>query len=400
MSVPTSVPNESIQLSSGSANSLRFGLLGIGVLGLLASGYGWTVDSKQFYFSWLAAFAFTATIGLGCFFFTILQHLVAARWSVVVRRVSESISGNLFLLALLFIPVLVGAHDLYEWTHAEAVATDHLLHHKEPYLNMPFFSARAAFYFLVWGGLGLFFYRTSRAQDSDGDVDKTLRMRTVAAPSILLFGVTITFSGIDWYMSLEPHWFSTIFGVYIFAGAFVSALALLIVTLRLLQAIGYLNGVVTKEHYHDLGKLLLGFTVFWTYISFSQYFLIWYSNIPEETYWFLNRWVAGWKDVSIFIVFGHFVVPFLLLLSRHTKRRPTILASIAVWIIIMHYVDLYWVIMPVLHKADTSFHWLDITALMSVFGLFLGALAWRLGGAPLIPVRDPFLKDSLEFENV
>lgn len=396
-----SVTTENIQLSSSSAGKLKGVLLGVGALGLAASAAGaFGADREQFYFSYLAAFAFVATIGLGLFFFTILQHLVAARWSVVVRRISETAAGGLWVLALLFLPIAVGAHDIYHhWTEPHE-HIKHLIEEKEPWLNLPWFYIRAAIYLVAWGLMGRYFYKTSLAQDQSGDSSLTLRMRKYAAPCVPVFALTLTFGFIDWLMTLSPEWYSTMFGVYIFAGAFVSSVATLIVSVRVLQSMGYLNGVVTIEHFHDLGKLLFAFTVFWTYISFCQYFLIWYANLPEETGFYIVRWVEGWRPVSLFIVVGHFVLPFLALISRHPKRTPAVLGLIAMWMIIMHYVDLYWVVMPTLHEEGLHFHWLDLATVLGVGGIFFGLAAARLAKAPLVPVKDPFLHDSLEFSNV
>ena len=260
-------------------------IVGVVALGL-AAAMAW--GTKQFFFSYLVAFCYFLSLAIGGLFFVIVQFATRAGWSVVVRRVAEHLMSTLPLFVPLFIPIAIGLHELYHWTHAEAVSTDPLLTAKSPYLNERGFYFRAAAYFAVWVTLARLFHARSIKQDSSGDVGLTKKMQVLSGPAIALFAFTVTFAAFDWIMSLDPHWYSTMFGPYFFAGAVVSEFALLAVLHILLQRAGGF-GQVNAEHYHDLGKLLFGFTVFWAYIAFSQFMLIWYSNIPEETLWYAHR---------------------------------------------------------------------------------------------------------------
>lgn len=371
------------------------GLLVLGVAFALGLG-----QPKQLYYSYLASFFYFLTIALGGLFFVLVQFATRAGWSVTVRRIAEHVAGTLPLFALLFVPILLGFHELYEWSHEQVVAGDHVLQHKQPYLNSGGFVLRSLIYVVAWALLGWFYRRSSMRQDETGDPAITRRLQSLSAPALIVFGITLTFAGFDWIMSLDPHWYSTVFGVYLFAGSVLAILTTLILLLLQLQASGVMVRLVTWEHYHDLGKFLFGFTVFWAYIAFSQFMLIWYSNIPEETAWFKHRWSHGWEVVSVLLAVGHFCLPFLFLLSREVKRRRVTLTIACVWLLVMHYVDIYWLMMPSLHPEHFQIHWLDFAMLVGIGGLFIAALGWMLRGQALVPVRDPRLAESLAFENV
>ncbi len=371
----------------------------IGLISLIASfmmGYG----SKQFSFSYLTGFVYWLTLVLGGLFFVLLHYLARSGWSVVVRRLAEHVSGTLPLFVVLFIPVVLGMHDLYHWTHADAVAHDPLLQHKAPYLNETFFFIRAAFYFAVWILVSMYFRRQSTRQDESGDPGITKVLQTRSAPGMVFFAITLFFASFDWLMSLEPHWFSTIFGVYIFAGCVVSIFAFLILLVLQLKGSGALTHIVSWEHFHDMGKLLFGFVVFWAYIGFSQFMLIWYANIPEETFWFEMRWEEpNWRMASIFLAVGHFVVPFFFLITQWVKRQRLTLTLAALWMLFMHYVDIYWLVMPTLHHEAFHISLLDFTCWLGIGGLFLAVLGTLMQRGALIPVKDPRLQESLAFEN-
>ncbi len=402
-----------------------------GVIGIAASivlGF-MDGDSSRFFKSYLHNFVFIVSLALGGFFFTFLQHLTRAGWSVAVRRPAEAVSANLMWIWVLFIPIaalffLNGRQStLFPWADLQSMSPSeaHLVEKKAAFLNVNFFMARAAIYFGVWAILSWFFYRNSVLQDRTGDPRLTSRMQTIAAPSAILFALTATFASIDWMMSLSPAWFSTMFGVYFFAGLCTGFFALNILIFVYLQSRGRLTQVVNKEHFQDLGKLLFAFgIVFWAYIAYSQYMLIWYANLPPETAWFMPRYVHGWAGVSWFLLVGHFVVPFLFMISKHIKRTKLMLAAGAVWMLMLHWVDLYWLIMPtvpheVLSKvetlsqlsaqttnADVNYGWkvYDFTWLVGLTGIFLAMTVYRLRDKELIPVRDPRLKESLAFENM
>jgi hypothetical protein len=349
--------------------------------------------------SYLVAFAFFLSVSLGALFFVLLQHLVRAGWSVVVRRVAESLAMNLPLLALFAVPILWSVHHLYAWADPRAVAGDALLQAKQPYLNVAFFVVRWAVYFAVWTLLARYFWIRSTTQDRTGDVRLTLQMERTSAIGMVLFALTTNYAAVDLLMSLDPHWYSTIFGVYFFSGGVVGFFALLSILAVLLQRAGRLAGAVTDEHYHDLGKLVFAFTIFWAYIAFSQYMLIWYANIPEETEWYLRRQTGQWTGVSLLLLGGHFVLPFVYLLPRSVKRRPKLFGPMAAWVLLMHYVDIYWIVMPQLSPGRVPLHLLDLTCPLGLGGILLAAAAHRLRRRALVPLRDPRLAESLAFEN-
>jgi hypothetical protein len=321
----------------------------------------------------------------------------------VVRRLAEGIAANAALMAVLGLLlvglVTAGGVPLFAWMDPQYVAHEPVVAKKAPYLNPGFFAARALVCFAVWTFLGVWFLRQSLRQDESGDPALTTRMQKVAAPGMILFAITLTVGAVDFLMSLEPAWFSTIFGVYYFSGSALASFAALILFGWLLQRSGRLASVLTVEHYHDLGKLMFAFTVFWTYIAFSQYMLYWYANIPEETLWFEERQTGGWAPFSVFLLAGRFLAPFLALISRVPKRRKPLLALTAVWVLFMHWMDMYYLAMPHASPGRVPWNLLDVTAFLGVGGLFVATLARQLGDRSLIPRRDPRLVESLAFEN-
>jgi hypothetical protein len=274
------------------------------------------------------------------------------------------------------------------------------LQQKAAYLNPGFFYVRTLVYLIGWAILAWWFRKQSINQDHGDALRITRKLQTASAPAIVWFAVTATFFAFDWIMSLDPHWYSTIFGVYFFAGCMLAILAVLILQVLLLQRHGLLESIVSEEHFHDLGKLLFGFVVFWAYIAFSQFMLIWYANIPEETIWYAHRMQHGWEHVSYLLAAGHFVLPFFLLISRTAKRSRPLLVGSTLWLLVMHYVDLYWLVMPSFQTAGLHPHWLDILCLVGIGGIFLAGLLRLTAKAPLIPIKDPRLAESLSFENL
>jgi hypothetical protein len=349
--------------------------------------------------TYLVSFAFFLSISLGGLFFVLLEHCTRAGWSVVARRVAETVAANVWLMAVLSIPVVLGIHHLYHWSDAAAVAHDPLLAGKAGFLNPTFFMIRLAAYFLIWGLMATILYRTSVAQDASGDPALTLRMERLSAPGMVVFALSLNFAAFDLLMSLDPHWFSTIFGVYYFAASVVAFFAVMPKILWALQWRGILKNAITVEHYHDLGKLLFAFVVFWAYIAFSQYMLIWYGNIPEETEWFLKRQTGEWTTVSILLIFGHFVVPFLLLVSRFIKRRPLLLAITGGFVAAMCWVDIYWLVIPEFSPGIARFGLLDILCFLGMNGVWSAAVVWRLSRHSAIAEKDPRLEESLVFES-
>jgi len=353
----------------------------------------------DFFRAYLTNFVFFLSLALGALVFVLLAHLMRAGWSVALRRIAEVVAWTLVPLAPLALVVLVGMHDLYEWTHAEAVAQDALLQHKQAWLNPTFFVVRLVVYLATWAGMAALLLRRSVTQDATGEPTLTSRSEGFAGPATIVFAFTVTFASFDLVMSLDPHWYSTIFGVYFFAGAFLGFTALLVVLLAALGRQSEFGRLVGTEHRHDLGKLLFAFVVFWAYIGFSQYMLIWYSNLPEETVWYAARQTGPWAAVSGLLLYGHFLAPFLVLMSRHPKRRRKVLLGAAAWLLAMHWLDLFWLVMPSARSAGPLVRLVDLACFVGLGGLFLAALAWRLRRVNLIPVRDPRLAESLRFEN-
>jgi hypothetical protein len=375
-------------------------LLGAAALGWAACVAAFATDHARFSSSYLVAFAFFITIVLGAMFFVMLQHLTGSAWSVTVRRTMENMMVTIPAGALLFIPVALGLHDLYHWTHAEAVAADPILQGKVRYLNEGFFLVRAMAYFAIWSIWALILYRNSVQQDRTGSIERTESMVKWSAPGMIMMFITVTLASFDWIMSLDPHWFSTIFGVYVFAGGVLAFTAAVIVISMAMQRAGVMRHAITMEHYHDLGKWLFAFTVFWAYIAFCQYLLIWYANIPEETIWYKHRFEGTWLQASGVLLFGHFLIPFLLMLSRGSKRNLRLVGATAVFVLAMHYVDMYWLIMPVFQHHGVQPSWMDLGALLGV-GATLGLVFWtRMKSTAIAPVGDPRLAQCLEFENV
>jgi len=373
------------------------GVAGIAVTAVLASRgpEAW----QRGLLSWLVSWTFFLSLTLGSLFFVLLQHVTKAGWSVVVRRLAEAFSTNFLLLAVLSAPILLNLGSLYEWARPDAVAHDHLLQLKSPYLNRTFFLIRMLVYFAVWAGLSRWLLASSVKQDKTGDPALTTRMMKVSAPALMVFAVTTTFAGFDLLMSLEPRWFSTIFGVYFFSGSVLGAFSLLPLTSWLLQRSGRLMGLVSIEHYHDMGKLMFAFVVFWSYIAFSQYMLIWYGNIPEETTWFLERQTGQWTAFSWFLLVGHFLVPFLALISRMPKRRPAVLVAGAIWLLLVHWCDLYWLAVPHASPGRVPLGLVDLAGFAAIGGFWVAAFGLRMRNRTLIPERDPRLAESLAFEN-
>ena len=386
--------------------------LAFGVALLALSVVGGTVDAKQFYFSYLVGWAFCLTISLGALFFVMVHHIVRAHWMVVVRRVAETMAMSIPVLGLLFIPIAFGMHDLFHWTHADLYVVggphyDPILAGKQVFLNTPFFFARVVLYFVAWSLLATRLYRLSLRQDIDPDHDIPAKQRWWSALGIPVYAITLSFAAFDLVMSVDPHWFSTIFGVYIFAGAYWVSFAFIVLVTILLQRGGALGEAVGDGHYLDLGKWMFAFTIFWAYIAFSQYMLIWYGNLKEETIWFSHRMEHGWEYHSAALLIAHFILPFFILLSQTAKKSTALLSIMAVWIFVMQWFDLHWLIQPVrvtemiaAGEQASTFHWLDLTTWLGLFGIFAGLFFYRLARHPLVPINDPRLARSIAHGHV
>ncbi len=373
--------------------------LGIAALGAVLCGVSYTQGHQAFFASYLTAFCYFLALALGSFFFVFVQHLARSAWSVTIRRISESTAANLPWMFFLFIPVLLGSKELLMWLDPAVRANDHLVHIKEAYLNPTFLYVRVGIYFALWGVFTYFFLNNSKKQDESKDPALTLKMGKVAAGAAIVFALSQTFFAFDWIMSLDPHWFSTMFGVYFFAGSVVLQYSFLILMTALLRAKTGRKDVFRKDHFHDAGKLLFGHNVFWTYIGFSQFFLIWYANLPEETAFYHHRAVDSWKVISLMLPWCHFAIPFLGLMSWHVKRNIPAISAVCVWFLVICYIDIYWLIQPNFHPQGPTFGIGDVGSLLVVGGMFMFMLFRRLNSANLIPMGDPRLKDCLTYDN-
>jgi len=391
--------NITVDSEASRLSQISLGVGAVALAGAVLLGLG---DLAKLQRAYLVAFMYVLSVALGVLWFVAIQHLTNAKWSVVVRRVAEILANNMILIGVLSLgvvgPMLAGSTDLYAWLDHERVHADHILHHKAAYLNVPFFTVRWLVYFGFWIWLGRRFFKMSVQQDKDGGDHISKALQRTSAPAMIVFALTLTFCAFDLIMSLDATWFSTMFGVYYFAGCVLAGYSSLALALMWVQKTGRLATSVTQEHYHDIGKMMFAFTVFWAYIGFSQFMLIWYADIPEETHWYHWRFEGGWKVVSAMLLGLHFVVPFFGLMSRHVKRNKRSLAFWAIWILAVHYVDLFWLIYPT-GQGTVPFGLVDVLCMVGVLGLFVGVSARRARGVNLIPTGDPRLADSLAFEN-
>jgi hypothetical protein len=359
------------------------------------SAVGLAVDPQRFFRAYLVAWVLWLGVALGSLAIEMLHHLSRGAWGVVIRRILEAASRTLPLLAVLFVPLLFGLDDLYPWARAEAVAADEHLRHKTPYLNVPFFLARLAASFAIWIAFAALLSRLSRRQDDTGEPALARRMQVLSAPGLALYCLTMTFTAIDLLMSLDPHWFSAIYGVYVVGGQAVSAMAFTIVAALWLIRREPMSGLFQARHVHDHGKLLFAFTMLWAYFALSQFLIIWSADLPEEIGFYRDRLSGGWTAVSLLLVVLHFAVPFALLLSRDLKRDARKLAAVAALLLAMRWVDLWWLVSPAFDR-QLSIHWLDIAAPVAVGGIWLWRFAAELGSRSLLPVNDPGLPAALE----
>ncbi len=468
----------------GALNRVGIGLAVVGSAAAAAHGVLAGDGIRRFMLAYLVAFAFVLSLSLGALFFVLIQHLFRSGWSVLLRRLPEAMAANLWLVALMFLPigasVLMGQGDIYPWArpvsakvehhepavpmklsdeksvtaphdtksdqthatadhkpghhdqaatgstisaspmgddqgeHAHAAVVPGYTHQqlddftmkKRPWLNQGFFVGRWVVYLGIWAMLGWWFWKQSVKQDATSDWTLTSKMESLAPPMMLVFALTVTLASFDLLMSLNPQWYSTIYGVYYFSGCVVGSLSLVILLVLWLSGKGRLGGVGV-EHQHDLGKLLFAFVFFWGYIAYSQYMLLWYANMPEFTAWYKIRGattvaqdINGWTAVVLLLLVGHFVAPFAMLLSRHVKRRALLLAMGAVWMLAMHWLDLVWLVMPELGPGLVAIGLMEVGLTLALGGVYLIGVGYMLSKAGLVPVGDPRLSESVAFENI
>lgn len=366
-----------------------------GAVGAAVSIVGLVMDRRAFFEAYLMAFMYILALTLGCLALGMVHQLSGGAWGVVIRRPLGAATRTLPLVTLLFLPIAFGMRQLYIWTDPALLSGDEALRHKQAYLNVPFFLVRAAVYFTVWNLLTHYLNKWSLQQDARDDPRLARKMQLLSAGGLVAYGLTMTFAAVDWLMSLEPHWFSTIYGVLIFGGQALSGIAFMIAVLVWLSRRPPLDRVVLPAHFHDLGNLMLAFVMLWAYFAFSQYLIIWSGNLPEEIAWYAHRLQTGWRGIGAALIMFHFAVPFCLLLSRTVKREPAIILRVVIGVLIVRLVDLYWLIGPEFHQHGIAISWLDVLLPLTLVTIWLGAFTRQLRGRAILPVHDPEFDETL-----
>lgn len=395
-----SANTDNYQLETARWNTGRNVLLFAALICIVGCVVGYVQDPARFFRSYLIAFTYTTAVGLGAFFFVMVQFLSGSAWSVTVRRIMENIMITLPFGALLFIPVAFGLKDIYSWA-ADPSVIPHLpsMSGKAWFLTGNFFTLRGFIYFALWSIWVFAIYRQSTKQDTEKSVRQMYAASRWSAPGLFLVISVGTLAAYDWLMSLEPTWFSTIFGLYFLSGGVLTFMSIVYLVAVGFRRNGILTHSITIEHYHDLGKWMFALTAFYTYIAFSQYILIWYANLPEETQYYRHRLTGEWLYLALAMPFIRFVIPFFTLLCRPAKRNFGILTFIAIWSVVVEYIDLYWVVMPMYYKNGPQISWLDLATLGATVSI-CGLVFWsRFKAHKLIPVGDLRLEQSLHFEN-
>jgi len=364
--------------------------------GLVIVIVSYLVDAQRSSFNNLIGFMLLLSIGIGALILVALEYLAGAVWSTPMRRVSEFLAASFPFVLILAVPLFLNLHNIFEWTHTEAVQNDKLLQAKSPYLNIGFFTIRFAVIFLIFLLFYWLFTRNSRKQDVTKDQRLTSINVKLSAPFMPIMAIGVSLLAIDWIMSLAPHWYSTIFGIYFITGTLLAGLGATTFIVVKLNEHGYFQPALRSDHYYSLGALMFAFTNFWAYIAFSQFLLIWYANIPEETVWFLARWEGSWKYISIGLIFVRFVIPYVGLLSQPSKMNPKRLKIMGLWIVFSHLFDLYWLVMPTL-GGSIVFGWMELGFPILVIGIIIIVFYFQTKKHNLMPVGDPKLQRGIDF---
>ncbi len=367
----------------------------IGAAGLVVTVLGALIDRTQFTQSYLVAWLLWTGTAIGCFAILCLQHLSGGQWGIMARRILEAAAKTIPIMGLLFVPVLLGLVHVYPWADPEVAESTYAIQKKAGYLNPSAFIARFVGYFVLLGGLSWLICRMSLQQDATGRNRYFRRMQRLAGPSLGLYVLIATLASVDWIMSADPAWYSSLFGVYFVGGHAVSAFAFLIPLALWLARREPMSRVFTKRHFHDYGKLLFAFVMLWAYFAVSQLLIIWSGDLAEEVTWYVHRTQGGWKTLSVVLALFHFALPFLVLLSRDIKRNGSRLATIALLLLAMRWVDLYWQLGPTFHHEGFAIHWLDLTTVVGLGGVWLALVLRTLGRHALLPVNDPNLGEVL-----
>jgi len=374
--------------------AFTWGLIGVALALFFARG-----NPDQFFRSYLLAFVYWLAIPTGCMAILMLHHLTGGLWGYPIRRLLEAGTRTFLPMAALFVPVLLGMRRLYKWAQPEAVAADPMLEYKHPYLNPQFFTLRAVIYFVIWLTLAWFLNRWSGEQDRTGDPRLAARMEALSGPGLILWGIAVTYSSIDWVMSLEAHWFSTIYGMIVMIVCALTAMSFVVFVLRKLSGEKPIAEAVSPAQFNDLGNLMLTFVMLWAYLGFSQFLIIWAGNIKDEIPWYMARAFGGWGAVAVVLIVLHFALPFLLLLQRGVKRRLHVLSIVAGMLIVLSLVDVYWLVAPAYEKDGPRVYPLDICAVVGIGGIWIGLFFRELKKWPLLPVHDPRFEGALEHEH-
>jgi hypothetical protein len=392
MSNDSHIPTSKSKSLPASIDTLGFTFLGAGVLLVIAA---FVLQPVRASFDAVILYLFMVSIAVGAIFLLALEYITGSVWSVPMRRVPEFLAGLSPFLVILVLPLFLHMHDLFHWSHPEAVKADAILTGKSAYLNTTFFTLRTVAFLAIWITFAMAFIRNSTRQDVTRDATLTRANVRLSAVFIPLFAITLTFTAIDWAMSLEAHWFSTIYGVYFFSGTILAALAATTLIVVLMHENGYLPGL-RKDHFYSLGALMFGFVNFWAYIAFSQFLLVWYANLPEETYWFMARWANGWQIVSVLLIVVQFVVPYIILLPQESKMDLRKLKIMAIWLLAARLLDTFWLVMPT-HSPTLSLSWVEIGFPLVGIGMVMLLVSWKSKRYNLVPIGDPKLQRGLDF---
>lgn len=381
---------------SETLKKLQSTALVIGVIGILAVAAGFFITPReQFFHSYLVGFLFWTGAAVGSLALLMIHFMAGGAWGMMIRRTAEAGSRTLPLMMVLVVPVLAGVFQIYEWSQPGVVAHDKVLQGKQFYLNVNFWWGRSILFFGVWWFIMRMLNKWSLEQDRTGDVKYAKKMERLSGAGLVIYAYTMTFAVTDWVMSLEPHWFSTVYGLLLCVGQVMSALSTLVAVFILMADKPPLAGLITKRHLHDMGKLMLALTMLWAYLSFSQLILIWSGNLPEEITYYVNRLNGGWQYVGAILMLFHFAFPFLMLLSQGLKKNPKTLQRIALYIIVIRVIDVFWLVEPSIHAKNLQVHWLDIVTPIGIGGLWVAYFCYQLRQRPLLPINAPDLQKAL-----
>ncbi len=371
----------------------------VGIVALLLSFSLAASNPLKFFLSFHVSWLYFLSLAFGATFFVLIQFATKAGWSVVVRRIAENVSITIPLFIVLFPVIILGSHEIFHHWLSVGSYSDPVINAKRWYLNIPFLYGRSAFYLVFFTLASYYFSILSRRQDVSADHNITRKLQRASYPFLIILGFCVTFAAFDWIMSLDPHWYSTIFGLYFFASCYVAFLCFLVVVVNITAKHSSFDVLYNIEHNHDLGKLIFGHSCFWTYAAFVQYLLIWYGNIPEETKWYAVRQTHGWLPLWCLLGVGHFLVPFVLLMARRAKRSRNLVLAVSIWILVLHFIDLYWLIVPSHFKSGPDFSYMDLLCFVGIGSLFLSLFSFFMKRKAVVPVGDPRLPESLRYEN-